>query len=191
MINTTSQPADSRTVHTIVSLTGFMGSGKTSIGRALAKLLGWEFVDLDEEIERHERIPIRKLFRERGESAFRAIEHEALRNCLERCSGSTVVALGGGTFIQGKNAELLSVNDVRTVFLETPVEEMLRRCGVEDEADPQNPRPLAADTFAFRKLYEQRLSSYRVAELTIDTSGKVAEEVAGEIVERLQLTAKR
>lgn len=168
-----------------------MGSGKTSIGRALAKLLGWEFVDLDEEIERREQIPIREMFRERGESVFRAIEHGTLRSCLQRCSGPTIVALGGGTFIQGNNAELLSVHDVRTVFLETPVEEMLRRCRVEDEADPENPRPLAADSLAFRKLYEQRLPSYRAAELTINTSGKVAEEVAGEIAERLQLRAKR
>src|SRR5271166_4346826 len=98
-----SQPARANIPHLIVSLTGFMGSGKTSTGRALAELLGWEFIDLDGEIERHERLSIRELFRIQGEEAFRGIENEALRSCLERCSGPTILALGGGTFIQPDN----------------------------------------------------------------------------------------
>src|SRR5271165_448091 len=126
-----------------------MGSGKTATGKALAELLGWEFVDLDEEIEREQQVPIRRLFWERGETAFRAIEHDALRECLVRTSKSTILALGGGAFIQPNNMELLYANGVRVVFLETPVEEMLTRCGVEDKPDPENPRPLAADAAEF------------------------------------------
>jgi shikimate kinase len=68
---------------------------------------------------------------------------------------------------------------------------MLTRCGVEDEPDPENPRPLAADAAAFRKLYDQRLASYRAAHLTINTNGKTVEEIAREIVERLKLTPSR
>jgi shikimate kinase len=168
-----------------------MGSGKTATGAALAVLLGWEFVDLDEEIERRQQVPIRRLFWERGETAFRAIEHDALRECLVRTSGPTVVALGGGAFVQANNIELLRARAVRTVFLETRVEEMLTRCGVKDEADPENPRPLAADTAAFRKLYEQRLPSYRAAHLTIHTSGKTVNEIVRAIAESLKLTAGR
>jgi shikimate kinase len=168
-----------------------MGSGKTATGSALAELLGWEFVDLDEEIEREQQVPIRRLFWERGETAFRSIEHDALRSCLARCSRPTILALGGGAFIQPHNVELLQGREVRSVFLETPVEEMLTRCGVEDEPGPENPRPLAADAAAFRKLYEDRLPSYRAAHLTIDTSGKAVEIVAGEIAERLKLTPSR
>jgi shikimate kinase len=167
-----------------------MGSGKTSTGRALAELLGWEFVDLDDEIERQESIPIRQLFRERGEPAFRTIEHAALRRALERCSKPTVLALGGGAFIQPDTVELLGTNDVSTVFLETPVEELLTRCGVGDAPDPENPRPLAVDTAAFRALYAERLPSYRAAHLTIDPSTKSVEDVAREIAERLKLTPK-
>jgi shikimate kinase len=189
MLSRTSQPAISKTKYTIVSLSGFMGSGKTSTGRALAELLGWEFVDLDEEIERHARIPIRELFRKRGEAAFRSVEHDGLRKCLERCSRATIVALGGGAFIQPNNVDLLRASQVRTVFLETPVEEMMQRCGVEDGPNPENPRPLAADASAFRRLYEQRLPSYRAAELTINTSGKTVDQVVREIAERLQLSA--
>ncbi len=168
-----------------------MGSGKTSTGQALAALLGWEFIDLDEEIEQQEQVPIRQLFRERGEAAFRAIEHQVLRHCLARSSAPTILALGGGVFVQSNNVELLQASAVRSVFLETPVEEMLTRCGVEDELDPENPRPLAADPAAFRKLYEQRLPSYRSAHMTIDTAGKTVEVVAREIAERLKLIANR
>jgi len=168
-----------------------MGSGKTTTGVALAELLGWEFVDLDEEIEREQQVPIRRLFWERGETAFRGIEHDALRACLVRASKPTVVALGGGAFIQPNNVELLQTSGVRVVFLETPVEEMLARCGVEDKPDPENPRPLAADAAAFRKLYEQRLPFYRAADVTIQTLGKLVEDVAREIAESLKLTAHR
>ena len=167
-----------------------MGSGKTSTGRALAELLGWEFLDLDEEIERHEHAPIRQLFRERGEAGFRAIEHEGLRRCVAQALRPTVLALGGGAYIQPENVELLHTSKARTVFLETAVEEMLARCGVEDAPDPKNRRPLAADTVAFRRLYEQRLPSYRAAHLTVVTSGKTVEAVACEIAEHLKRTAR-
>lgn len=165
-----------------------MGSGKTSTGQALAELLGWAFVDLDEEIERLEHLSVREIFRERGEETFRKIEHEALRNCLAQCSRHTIVALGGGAFVQPDNVELLRGNGVHTVFVDAPVEDMLRRCGIGDDPDPENPRPLAANANAFRRLHEQRLPSYRAAGVTIDTSGKTAEDIAAEIAGRLQLT---
>ena len=168
-----------------------MGSGKTSTGLALAERLGWEFVDLDEEIERRERLSVRELFRERGETAFRVLEHEALSRSLADCSSPTILALGGGAFIQRNNMELLRASAVRTVFLDTPVEEMLQRCGVEDEPDAENLRPLAADTSAFRTLYEQRLPFYRAAELTINTRAKTVSEIAREIAEGLELAASR
>lgn len=164
-----------------------MGSGKTSTGRALAELLGWKFIDLDEEIERRHQVSIRELFKERGEQAFRKIEHEVLLLCLTPCSGPLILALGGGAFVQPDNVKFLDASEVRTVFLETPVEEMLTRCGVEDWTGPENTRPLAANPLAFRKLYEQRLPFYRAAHLTIAATGKTIAEVASEIAKTLQL----
>jgi shikimate kinase len=190
-VNTSSHFAESKSLCAIVALTGFMGSGKTSTGRALAELLGWDFVDLDEEIERREQMPVRQLFRERGEEGFRAIENATLSQCLARRSKPTILALGGGAYVQSANVELLRASETRTVFLETPVEEMLTRCGVEDAPDPENPRPLPADRDAFRRLYEQRLPSYRSAQVTIDTSGKTVEAVATEIAEHLILFTLR
>jgi shikimate kinase len=175
----------------IVALAGFMGSGKSSIGEALAELLAWRFVDLDSEIEAHEGVAIRRLFTERGEAAFRAIEHEVLGECLLGCVQPTVIALGGGAFVQPNNVSTLRASHAVTVFLEAPVEVMLQRCGVADAPDPKNERPLAADTSAFRKLYEQRLPAYRQADLTVKTAGKGAIEVAHEIAGKLGIEAKR
>jgi shikimate kinase len=172
--------------HPIVALAGFMGSGKTSTGQALAELLGWEFIDLDGEIEAQEGSAIRSLFQERGEAAFREAEHKALRHCMVN-RRPTVLALGGGAFVQANNVELLRDGRVFTVFLETPVNDMLQRCGVEDSPGQANARPLAADATAFRSLYEQRLPHYRGAQVTIDTSGKSVAEVAREIAECLEL----
>jgi len=168
----------------MVALTGFMGAGKTKVGRALAALLGWSFVDLDEEIEGRQKIPIGDIFWRHGEPRFREIETAALRLILEQVSAPTVIALGGGTFLQAANAELLRGAGAQVVFLETPIEEMLRRCRSQT-ASAENLRPLAADADAFRALYEQRLPVYRKADLTVDTAGKTAEENAREIAAKL------
>ena len=188
-MGTTSEHRDRKTANAIVVLTGFMGSGKTSTGLALAELLGWEFIDLDSEIEVQEGVAIRYLFEQRGETTFRAIEHEALRTRLARCVRPTVVALGGGAFVQPKNAELIRTSDVLTVFLDAPLEAMQERCGVLDQADLDNPRPLAADAAAFRSLYEERLPYYRGAFATVTTEGKSVAEVAHEVAEKLGLKA--
>ena len=91
----------------IVALTGFMGAGKTCVGRALAALLGWRFVDLDQEIELQQKATVREIFQGQGEARFREIETAALREMLEQVSAPTVIALGGGTFVQTGNADLL------------------------------------------------------------------------------------
>ena len=122
----------------IVALTGFMGAGKTSIGRALADLLGWRFVDLDQEIELRQKATVREIFQGQGEAQFREIETAALREMLERVPAPArmVIALGGGTFVQPHNAVLLRNAGARVVFLETPLEEMLERCGTESHRRP-------------------------------------------------------
>lgn len=175
----------SRTRPTIVALTGFMGSGKTTVGRALAALLEWEFVDLDELIERRESLAIREIFAQRGEAEFRRIEHILLRDLLNRCARCTVVALGGGALAQANNAELLRERGVRTVFLEVPVEELLRRCAAEEAATGENARPLATDEASFRELYARRLPAYRGAKMVMDAAEKSPGEIARRIAAAL------
>ena len=171
----------------IVALTGFMGAGKTCVGRALAALLGWRFVDLDREIELQQKATVREIFQHQGEARFREIEMAALREMLEQMSAPTVIALGGGTFVQLDNADLLRNAGARVVFLETPIEEMLERCRIGTQSSEDNLRPLASDPEAFRELYAQRLPQYRNARLTLSTEGKTAEENAQEIASRLGL----
>jgi shikimate kinase len=171
----------------IVALTGFMGAGKTCIGRSLAALLGWRFLDLDQEIELQQKATVREIFRRQGEARFRKIEMAALREMLEQVSAPTVIALGGGTFVQTGNVGLLRNASARVVFLETPLEEMLERCGTESQSPEGNLRPLASDPDAFRALYAQRLPQYRTANFTLSTAGKTAEENAQEIASRLGL----
>ncbi len=167
-----------------------MGAGKTSIGGALATLLGWSFVDLDQEIELRQKSTIREIFQRLGEEEFRVIETEALRQIVEQMSDSTVIALGGGTFVQAYNADLLRGAGARVVFLETPIEEMLERCVVGAQPSDENLRPLATDPDAFSSLYARRLPMYRSADLTVSTAGRTAEENAWEIAARLGLVAK-
>ena len=166
-----------------------MGAGKTSVGRALADLLLWSFIDLDAEIELQHKMPIRDIFRLQGEPQFRELETGTLRRMLTEVSAPTVIALGGGTFIQACNADLLRDSGAQVIFLETPIEEMLERCRIGTPSSAENLRPLAADPDAFRALYAQRLPSYRKADLTINTAGRTAEEDAREIAARLQLGA--
>src|ERR1041385_3469207 len=92
-----------------VYLAGFMGSGKTTVGRLLADRLGWDFIDLDAEIEAAEETSIAQLFETRGEPEFRRIETEALRKALRGIDRGVpaVIALGGGSFVEPVNAELL------------------------------------------------------------------------------------
>src|SRR5690349_15500372 len=91
-----------------------MGAGKTTVGRCLAKKLGWKFLDLDEEIERREGRAVAEIFKTDGEPHFRSLE----RSCLKDLSSSprTVIALGGGAFISPENREIAETTGL-TVWL--------------------------------------------------------------------------
>ena len=160
----------------VLALCGFMGCGKSTVGRTLAELMGWEFVDLDERIEQQEGTSIRAIFVERGEAEFREIEHRVLRKLLASGRTHTVLALGGGTFAQPPNEALLKMAAFQTVFLEVPPEIMLGRCCSTEEQN--HLRPLAADPAEFRRLYEARLPSYRRADVVVEAGDKSALEVA-------------
>jgi shikimate kinase len=160
-----------------VFLVGFMGAGKTAVGRALGQRLGLPFEDLDDRIQHREGKTIERMFRESGEAEFRRAETAALRELLGELGPSpSVVALGGGAFVQPANAALIEEARAHSVFLEAPVEELLRRC--EEEA---RERPLRHDLKQFRDLYEKRRPSYMKAAFRIETSGKDVDTVAAEV----------
>ena len=113
-----------------VFLVGFMGAGKTSVGRLLAARRGWRFLDLDEVVQgQGEGAASPELFRQAGEAAFRRAESAALLQLLaDMRQEAVIVALGGGTFVQPENARSLQASGAPVVFLDAPLEELRRRC---------------------------------------------------------------
>jgi shikimate kinase len=171
-----------------VFLVGFMGAGKTSVGRTLGQRLNWLFEDLDDRIEVSEGRKVADIFRDSEESEFRRAEHAALQQVLQELNGggARVVALGGGAFVQQPNAVLLKRSKVLTVFLDAPVEELWQRCCTQaNEAGTE--RPLLRDVDQFRKLYEARRIGYAKASLKIKTDSRPVEAIAAEIAKKLKL----
>jgi len=140
----------------VIVLVGFMGSGKTTVGRELARRMQLPFADLDDLIERAEGRSIADIFTFDGEAAFRDIEHRELRRAIP----GGVLALGGGAYVQERNRELLR-GQATVVWLDVPLERALRRVAGADH------RPLAKDPEKFAALYAARRSAYAEADLTI------------------------
>ena len=158
-------------------LAGFMGSGKTTVGRLLSAQMGCRFVDLDERIEAAAGVTIREIFERSGEQRFRDLEFEVLGRVLGEIAaagGSAVVALGGGTwtFAQTRNRVLLQQAGAAVIWLDCPLEELARRCATMTN------RPLFRDESSLRDLYHQRLPSYRTADFRVDGTGEPREVVA-------------
>ena len=145
-----------------VFLVGFMGSGKSTVGRALADEVGWSFVDLDEEIERQEGQTVARIFEDRGEPAFRALESKALAQLVKlvQTGRPHVISIGGGAFLSDENFALVANNGV-SIWLDCPLEMVERRLA------GSNHRPLARDPQRLRELYQARLPGYAKADYRI------------------------
>ena len=150
-----------------------MGSGKTTVGRVLARGLGWGFVDLDREISRREGRTIREIFEACGEARFRELEHAALTDALG-AGRDQVVACGGGVMVRPENRALLAT--VPTVFLRADT-------GVLFGRTRDARRPLrAASREEFERRYRVRLPFYvEVADLQIAADGRSPRALAEEI----------
>jgi shikimate kinase len=168
-----------------IVLIGFMGAGKSSVGRALGEQLGWTFEDLDDRIERREQRKVAEIFRDSGESEFRRAEHAALKELLNELGDGAqkVVALGGGAFAQRANARLIEAASLPTVFLDAEAEELWRRC----QAQAAMERPLLGSVESFRQLYEARRPHYLKARFRQETGGKTVKQIAADVVQALGL----
>lgn len=165
-------------IRRLILLLGFMGSGKTTVGRQLAQRLGWAFVDLDDEIERRQGRTIRQIFEESGEPHFRRAESALLEELLRRGQQeSLVVALGGGTAAQPGSFELLRAHGAITVWLDCPLEELRRRC------QGLTQRPLFKDAASFRALFEQRLPFYQQSDFRVEADRSDPERVVEDILQ--------
>lgn len=165
---------------TFVSLTGFMGVGKSRIGRELARALMLHFIDLDRYIERRTGLSIPDIFRHLGEEAFRRMEKEAVRELVGK--DYLVLALGGGTFVDPENRQaLLHRGPVVALWAspETILERATRKPGERPLLQVENPLE------RIRTLLQARTPIYREAHVHVSTDHRRVEEVVAEIVEKL------
>jgi len=159
-----------------VVLVGFMGSGKTTVGASLARLLDWPLVDMDAQIEEDTGLSVAEIFGRRGEAFFR--EQEARLADALRGRERLVVAAGGGAFATRATREALKAG-AAAVWLKCDLETILARVPLDGS------RPLASSRETIRRLLAEREPSYRLADLTVDASGRSPEAVAREIADGL------
>ena len=168
----------------IVSLVGYMGSGKSTTGKDLAKALGYQFIDLDEYIEEKYQAKIAEIFEKEGELGFRKIEREALKEVLT--TTNIVLSLGGGTPVYYDNMDEIVKNSV-SVFMRVQLPQLVKRL----ENKKEN-RPLIAHLnkeelteFIAKHLFE-RNQYYEKAKYTISISNQSTLEILDQIMNHLK-----
>ncbi len=162
----------------LLYLVGFMGSGKTTVGRRLAELLGWGFVDLDREIEKAAGMTVAEIFRLRGEEHFRSLESGELGRAS--AGERTVIALGGGTFCNAENADVMRRTGI-SIWLDAPVGLLYERCSLCPST-----RPLFAGLEEMSALLQRRIPAYSRADLHVPVGGMNIDEVARRIADELR-----
>lgn len=160
-----------------VVLIGFMGSGKTSVGRRLSRRLGYRFVDTDQYIEEELGCTIAELFTRKGEAHFRDLETRLARRLSKL--DNAVISTGGGLPITPGNLELLKVAGP-VVFLKASLDDILQRL----ERDTRRPKLKEGDDLrqTVTALLEKRLPRYEQADFVVETAKKGMNRVAGEII---------
>ena len=168
-----------------IVLTGFMGAGKTSVGRLLAQALGWNFLDLDHHLEARAGASIAALFTTHGEPHFRRLESSALANALAR--PHTVLALGGGTPEQTTNRLLLEQTPgTLVIFLDAPFPVLYDRCMLQAVASPDHLRPVLTTPAEAEARFNQRQPLYRrLARITLSTESLTTTQAVDALLQHL------
>lgn len=159
-----------------VYLVGFMASGKSTVGPLLAARMNRTFQDLDDLIEKEQRMTISEIFALKGEAYFRRVESRLLAQTAQL--EPSVIGLGGGTFSSELNRAVVAEHGI-SVWLRIPFALAQTRCsGIST-------RPLAKDPARFKALFDLRQTHYCQARIWVDVEGKVPSRIVGEIVTRL------
>ena len=164
-----------------IILVGLPGTGKTLVGRVVAKSLGWDFVDTDVEIENRARKSVQRIFQEDGEVEFRLLEQQVLK---EACTGrSKVVSAGGGAIVSDENREMMLGSGVVVCLDAAP--EIIHDRLTKDGAEQMEARPLLSGgnpVERIKALKEVRQPYYAMAHLSVNTDNLTVEQVAREVV---------
>ena len=159
-------------------LVGFMGAGKSTVARALARRLDWQPVDIDELIEKREHQTVAALFAKHGEAYFRAVERSVLMD--QAGARHAVVATGGGTFVDPQNRALINRDGV-SVWLDVPLDRLIARVPANGR------RPLAADRPEFERLYNARRTAYAESHHRVDAGRIGIDAIVEQLVDWLEL----
>jgi len=170
----------------VISLIGYMGSGKSHVSKILSKHINFKLIDLDHAISERHQLSIPEIFEKKGEIYFRKQEKEILEELLEK-EKSAIISLGGGTPVYYNNITTINENSV-SIFLRASVKTLSERLIKE-----KNERPLISripeeelPEFIAKHLFE-RNPFYNQAQIIIDTDSKDAEEIADEIISKISL----
>jgi len=164
-----------------IVLTGFMGSGKSTVGPLVADRLGWSFLDADDVIEREASLSIAELFARHGEAKFRDLEHSTIARLATQ--DALVLALGGGAIERGETRDLLLTGlGTLLIHLEVELATTLARC-----AGTEHTRPVLADKANLASRYGRRLPLYRTAHVSISVDALTPDQVADAILEAAKL----
>ncbi len=153
-----------------------MAAGKTTLAQALSRRLGWRAEDVDLLIEARERRTVADIFAREGEPYFRSVERQVIYSLLPL--RHTVVATGGGTFIDPENRAAINADGV-SVWIDAPFDVLLDRIPADGR------RPLASDRVQMAVLYETRRLAYEQAQIRLDATRAHAEELVEQLIERL------
>ncbi|MCX2743415.1 shikimate kinase [Mangrovivirga sp. M17] len=162
----------------LIYLIGLPGSGKSSVGKILSSSIEYDFIDLDEWIEKNEKSSIKEIFAVKGESYFRDLETRALQMLSEKINSGTIISTGGGTPCYNDNLKILK-NTGLLIYLKADVDVLVKR--IENNIIEKDNRPLfnTADIESkYKALIKDRRLFYEDAHLIVDTGGLNEKEIA-------------
>jgi shikimate kinase len=165
-----------------IILTGFMGSGKTTVGRKLSHKLCLRFIDIDVEVERYEGMSIKEIFEKKGESYFRVVESKVITKVSKM--QNAIIATGGGSLLDPNSYQCLK-NSGTIIWLKADLQTLLNR--ISDKAD----RPLLSDPDNIENLFYQRSLIYEKSDIIIDTTSLSIDVVDEEIYIRIGMQFRR
>jgi len=166
-----------------IILTGFMGTGKTLIGKMLSERLSYKYIDIDTIIEEREKMPIVDIFKEKGEGYFRNVESNIIRETISQANKS-VISVGGGAVLRKMNVDVMKKNGIIVLLAATPevIYERLKCDTTRPLLKVNNPKEKIVSLLSTRNAYY-----YDSCNLIVSTNNRTPEDIVEEIILKLEI----